>query len=152
MAFSSFRPLLGFAKKPTCPLLFSNFCHHRVKSWAFLGPQKLLTVTFSIISASSGDNGDVAKQSAATFTSLHVRVMVTSSAELCANALLSIVQSLSLSLAGRFCHLAGRPLCPQQAVSVDSSIYISDASEVSCVESTDACTVDCCRLKSVSGV
>lgn len=55
---------------------------------------------------------------------------------------LHVSMYVSLSLLSRFRHWAGRLLRSLQAVDVDSSIYVSNASQVSCVESIDACTVN----------
>lgn len=97
--------------------------------------------------ASSGDYSDVAKKqnNVAMFASLHVQAFITSGTELSVNALFSLSECASFC---RSCAVFVSKLDACFALcSVDLFIYISSASEVSCVDSTDACVVNNSRLR-----
>lgn len=86
-----------------------------------------MTVTFPIISASSGDCSGVAKR-VQPRSLLNVHVLITSSTELYMNAPLSMFQCMP--------HCC---FCDVEQDGVDVSIYLSKASEVSCVKSICSC-------------
>lgn len=85
------------------------------------------------------------KTNVAMFASLHVQAFITSGAELCVNALFSLSECASFC---RSCAVFVSRLDACFALcSVDLFTYVSSASEVSCVDSTDACVVNNSRLR-----
>lgn len=78
------------------------------------------------------------------FTSFHVQAFITSGTELDA---LPVWMYVCLSLLCGVRQQVRRLLRSLQLCNVDFFIYVSKASEVSCVESTDACSVNTCRLR-----